>query len=65
MSSRTIIKIAFNLGALSLSFLSLNVFASIDCSALEEWQTGQTHVAGDQVQACLLYRSFYFLIFMI
>ncbi|WP_368485868.1 glycosyl hydrolase family 18 protein [Pseudoalteromonas sp. SD03] len=51
MSSRKIITNAFNLSALSLSFLSLNVHASIDCSALEQWQTGQTHVAGDQVQA--------------
>ncbi|MDN3488385.1 hypothetical protein LOC50_16050 [Pseudoalteromonas sp. SCSIO 43095] len=50
MSSRKIITNAFNLSALSLNFLSLNVHASIDCSALEQWQTGQTHVAGDQVQ---------------
>lgn len=40
MSSRKIITNAFNLSALLLSFLSLNVHASIDCSALEQWQTG-------------------------
>ncbi len=37
-------------GLLTLCTLSLHAEAALDCSALVEWQNGQTHVAGDRVQ---------------
>ncbi|MEM5549475.1 glycosyl hydrolase family 18 protein [Pseudoalteromonas neustonica] len=51
MSSSMIIKNAFKLSALSLSFIGLSAQAAVDCSALTQWQAGQTHTGGSQVQA--------------
>ncbi|WP_075593418.1 MULTISPECIES: glycosyl hydrolase family 18 protein [unclassified Pseudoalteromonas] len=51
MSSHQLIKNAFKLSALSLSVFGFTAQAAIDCSNLEVWQQGQTHVGGDQVQA--------------
>lgn len=51
MSSSMIIKNAFKLSALSLSFFGLSAQAAVDCSALTQWQAGQTHTGGSQVQA--------------
>lgn len=51
MSSQMIIKNAFKLSALSLSFVGLSAHAAVDCSALTQWQAGQTHTGGSQVQA--------------
>ena len=51
MSSHKLIKNAFKLSALSLGLYGFTAQAAIDCSNLEVWQQGQTHVGGDQVQA--------------
>ncbi|WP_404343496.1 glycosyl hydrolase family 18 protein [Pseudoalteromonas mariniglutinosa] len=50
MSSQKLFKNAFRLSALSLSLYGVTAQAAVDCSTLEEWQQGQTHVAGEQVQ---------------
>ena len=51
MSSHKLIKNAFKLSALSLGLYGFTAQAAIDCSNLDVWQQGQTHVGGDQVQA--------------
>ncbi|KKM21244.1 hypothetical protein LCGC14_1637400, partial [marine sediment metagenome] len=51
MSSQMIIKNAFKLSVVSLSFVGLSAHAAVDCSTLTQWQAGQTHTGGSQVHA--------------
>ena len=51
MSSHQFIKNAFKLSAMSLGLYGFTAQAAVDCSNLEVWQQGQTHVGGSQVQA--------------
>lgn len=51
MSSYNIIKNTCSLSIWSLSLVGLSAHAAVDCTALSEWQSGQTHTSGSQVQA--------------